>query len=270
MKAMVMGGLGLSNLALRDVSDPKPGPGQVLVRMRAASLNFRDLLTLDGKYGSMQDQVLAPRQILVEGGELAAARLRLAGVSLIAATDVEHPLLGPHGSARVFGPQKGADPPTVQRLEHRLKAWSEQLDAAVGRPVSQLPGAGAAGGLGAALLALGARRESGAVAIAERTGLADALGTADLVVTGEGRLDEQSPHGKVVGNLARVAGEKDVPVLVLAGQVTLDHDALAATGITAAYSVATHAGSVHRAITDATRQLASLASRVAADFGCGE
>lgn len=203
-------------------------------------------------------------------GGLAAARLRLAGVSLIAATDVEHPLLGPHGSARVFGPQKGADPPTVQRLEHRLKAWSEQLDAAVGRPVSQLPGAGAAGGLGAALLALGARRESGAVAIAERTGLADALGTADLVVTGEGRLDEQSPHGKVVGNLARVAGEKDVPVLVLAGQVTLDHDALAATGITAAYSVATHAGSVHRAITDATRQLASLASRVAADFGCGE
>jgi glycerate kinase len=88
-------------------------------------------------------------------GGLAVARRRLAGVDLIAATDVEHALLGPMGAARVFGPQKGADPPTVELLEERLSAWAVELDAFAGGQVSAEPGAGAAGGLGAALLALG-------------------------------------------------------------------------------------------------------------------
>ena len=105
-------------------------------------------------------------------GGLAAATTLLAGVELIAATDVEHPLLGPKRAARVFGPQKGADPATVLTLERRLTDWAADLNAAAGRAVSDEPGAGAAGGIGAALLALGGRRESGAAVIAERTRLA--------------------------------------------------------------------------------------------------
>ena len=135
-------------------------------------------------------------------GGIGEARDLLAGVELIAATDVEHPLLGPMGAAQVFGPQKGADPDTVAVLERRLTEWAAELDAAAGRAVSEEPGAGAAGGLGAGLLALGGRRESGAAVIAEHTRLADDVADAELVITGEGRFDDQSLHGKVVSALA--------------------------------------------------------------------
>lgn len=195
-------------------------------------------------------------------GGLAGARARLTGIELIAATDVEHPLLGPMGAATVFGPQKGADPDTVARLEHRMTEWAAELDEP--RRISGEPGAGAAGGIGAALLALGARRESGAGVIAEHTGLAADLAAAQLVITGEGRFDDQSLHGKVVSALA--AGARDTPVLVLAGQVTLDTAALRAAGITAAHSITDFAGSVQRAIDDAANQLAGLAQQTAAGW----
>ena len=199
-------------------------------------------------------------------GGLATARDRLAGVDLIVATDVEHVLLGPMGAARVFGPQKGADPATLDLLEERLSAWGAELDHAAGRPVSAEPGAGAAGGLGAALLALGGRRESGAAIIAEFTGLADDIAAAQLIITGEGRFDDQSLHGKVVSALAGGARAHHVPVLVLAGQVTLADDALAEAGIQSAYAIADFAGSVQLAIDDAANQLTGLARRTAADL----
>ncbi len=204
---------------------------------------------------------------LVEAlGGLAQARDKLAGVELIAATDVEHPLLGPMGAARIFGPQKGADPATVEILEQRMTAWAARLDALAGDTVSPLPGAGAAGGLGAALLALGARRESGAAVIAEHTGLAGDVAAADVIVTGEGRFDDQSLHGKVVSALAGGAARRGTPVVVLAGQVTLEPAALAEAGIAAAYAITDHAGSVQLAIDDAANQLAGLAHATAADL----
>ncbi len=200
-------------------------------------------------------------------GGLAAGRRRLAGVEVIVATDVDHPLLGPWGAARVFGPQKGADPATVTVLEHRLAALATEFDATAGRVVSAEAGAGAAGGIGAALFALGGRRESGAAVIAERTGLTDALRAADLVVTGEGRLDAQSLRGKVVGALAEAARARSVPVLVFAGQVDVGPTALQAAGIGAAAAIADYAGSVRLAITDAVNQLMGLATTVAAQLG---
>jgi glycerate 2-kinase len=200
-------------------------------------------------------------------GELEAGREQLAQVELIAASDVEHPLLGPMGAAQVFGPQKGADPDTVLVLERRLADWAAELDAAAGRPVSVEPGAGAAGGIGAALLALGGKRESGAAIIAEHTRLADDVAAADLVITGEGRFDDQSLHGKVVSALAEGARLHDIPVLVLAGQVTLDEVALRKAGIAAALSITDHAGSVQLAIDDAANQLAGLARVTASSWG---
>jgi glycerate kinase len=185
-----------------------------------------------------------------------SAKGRLAGVELIAATDVEHPLLGPMGAARVFGPQKGADDRTVAVLERWLAGWATDLEAVAGRRVADLPGAGAAGGLGAAV-------------IAAHTGLADDLATADLVITGEGRFDDQSLHGKVVSALAAGAAARSTPVVVLAGQVTLDDAALHAAGISAAFSLVDHAGSVRLAIEDAANQLRALARTTASRWPRG-
>ena len=200
-------------------------------------------------------------------GGLDAARQRLANVDLIAASDTEYPLLGPWGAARVFGPQKGADTPTVAALEVRLQAWALLLEALAGRDVGAEPGAAAAGGIGAGLLALGGRCESGAAIIAEQTHLADDLDAAELIVTGEGRFDEQSLHGKVVGFLADTARPRGIPVIVLAGQVGLDNSAVRSSGIMAALSIADHAGSVRLAQADAANQLMGLASVVAARLG---
>lgn len=196
-------------------------------------------------------------------GGLTEARRRTAGITLVAATDVDNPLLGPAGAARVFGPQKGADPATVELLEARLTAWAAELEAGSGVEVSGSPGAGAAGGLGAALLALGGRRESGAALIARRSGTDGQIAGSDLLITGEGRLDDQSLHGKVVGALAAAAGPHRVPVVVLAGQVELGAPELRAAGIAAAHSLADFAGSVSLAISDAPAQLAGLAHRTA-------
>jgi glycerate kinase len=207
------------------------------------------------------------RGLVDELGGLDAARERLAGVDLVAASDVEYPLLGPWGAARVFGPQKGADARTVAELEERLGRWAAELDAAAGREVSAQQGAGAAGGIGAALLALGARCESGAAIIAEHTGLADDIAAANLIITGEGRFDEQSLHGKVVGALTAAARSRQVPVLVLAGQVDLDDSALRSAGVLAAYAIADYAGSVRLALVDAVNQLMGLATAAAAQLG---
>lgn len=140
-----------------------------------------------------------------------------------------------------------------------MQQWAAEVESATGRRIRDLPGAGAAGGLGAALLALGGRRESGAHLIAVHTGTAEEIARCDVLVTGEGRLDQQSLHGKVVGSLAALARDHEVTVLVLAGQVTLGRPALAAAGITAAYSLVDQAGSVQRALDDAAAQLTGLA-----------
>ncbi len=202
-------------------------------------------------------------------GGLARARQRLAEIDLVAATDVEHPMVGPQGAARVFGPQKGADPDTVAALERRLADWAVELDEVMGRAVSTQPGAGAAGGLGGALLALGGRRESGATVVATHTRLADDIAAADLIITGEGRLDDQSLHGKVISALARDAQRRRVPVVVLAGQVALGESALRAARIEAAHAVADYAGSVDLAISDAANQLTRLARRTATGLTSG-
>lgn len=118
-----------------------------------------------------------------------------------------------------------------------------------------------------ALLAVGGRYQSGAAIIAEHTHFADDLADAELIVTGEGRFDEQSLHGKVVGAIAAAARPLAIPVIVLAGQVSLDKSALRSAGIMAALSIAEYAGSVRLALADAANQLMGLASQVAARLG---
>ncbi|MHA6740281.1 MULTISPECIES: glycerate kinase family protein [unclassified Rhodococcus (in: high G+C Gram-positive bacteria)] len=204
---------------------------------------------------------------LVEAlGGLEAATAATAGIALVAATDVEHVLLGEHGAAAVFGPQKGADADAVSVLEARNVRWAEQLESATGKRVSDFPGAGAAGGIGAALFALGAQRRSGADVVADRTGQAALLASADLVITGEGKFDHQSLRGKLVTTLASAGAAHGVPTLVFAGQVTLDAADFASTSIVATKSVTEFAGSVERAMEEASACLEGLAEHTAREW----
>jgi glycerate kinase len=132
--------------------------------------------------------------------------------------DVTNPLLGPSGAAAVFGPQKGASPEQVAHLEERMRHWAGAL-AAAGRDVAGTPGAGAAGGLGAALLACGARLVPGFEVVARETGLVVALDGADLVLTGEGSVDAQTAMGKAPAGIARAARAAGAVVVALGGRV---------------------------------------------------
>jgi glycerate 2-kinase len=151
----------------------------------------------------------------VDGGAglLDAVGDALAGRELHALCDVRNPLLGERGAARAFGPQKGASPAQVEELEKRLAA----IDLL--QPYADLPGAGAAGGLGAAIAALGGRLLSGASVVLERIDFRGLVRGADLVVTGEGTVDRSSVEGKAVGEVVRVCGEEGVRCVVFGGLI---------------------------------------------------
>ncbi|MEV6609537.1 glycerate kinase [Kutzneria sp. NPDC051319] len=188
-----------------------------------------------------------------------------AGIALVAASDVENPLLGRHGAAHTFGPQKGADEHAVERLEAGLARWADVLKGA-GQDVRDRPGAGAAGGLGAGLLALGAEFTSGSALVRTLTKLDEALDQARLAITGEGSFDWQSLRGKLITAVAAGAAERGVPCLVLAGQVSVGRREAGAVGIEQSYAVADHAGSVAAAMADPAGTLAALAAEVAGEW----
>ncbi|WP_319458779.1 glycerate kinase [Micromonospora sp. RTP1Z1] len=188
------------------------------------------------------------------GAALAAAAAldgapRLRGVDLVAATDVDNPLLGLHGASNVYGPQKGATRADVLLLDAALERWAAVLERELpGCPpgLGALPGGGAAGGLGAAILALGGRCESGIGLVTRAIGLDAALDAADLVITGEGSFDHQSLRGKVVAGVAGAARDRGVPCVVLAGRVSTGRREAAAAGVTEAYSLVEHFGGEER------------------------
>jgi glycerate kinase len=203
------------------------------------------------------------------GGLPLARAARLFGsplaVVLVAATDVDAPLLGPHGATAVFGPQKGATPEQVRALDAALEHWADLLEAHLGVRVRDLPGAGAAGGLGAAVLAVGGTRVPGLAFVAEVVGLSAAVRAADLVITGEGSFDLSSLRGKVASGVAAAAAEQARPCLVLAGQVSVGRREAAAAGVHSSYSLEDEVG-LDRALSHPTEALATLAERVAREW----
>ena len=154
--------------------------------------------------------------------DLTGLDTRLHDIDLAVACDVDNPLLGPNGAAAIYGPQKGAQPADVAFLERVLTRLADAMRAATGEDLRDLPGAGAAGGLGWALAsACGARLEPGVKLVAEVRGLAAALRGADWCFTGEGRIDAQTLHGKVVVGVAELATQAGVPVVAFGGSVDL-------------------------------------------------
>ena len=162
----------------------------------------------------------------------------LSGTELLVACDVDNPLVGDEGAAAVYGPQKGATPEQVAALERGLQRLGELIEAQLGVEVLKAPGAGAAGGLGAGLVAFcGARITSGVELVAEVVGLREKIIGADLVLTGEGSFDAQSARGKAPVGVARIAREMGVPAVILAGQLVGDAGADLGPGV-AAFPVA--------------------------------
>lgn len=211
----------------------------------------------------------------VTAADLAALpglRARWARVDLVAAYDVDVPLLGLSGASAGFAAQKGATPRQAQDLERNLGHLAALVEA-VGparadllgdvAPPSRLPGAGAAGGTGFGLAALGARLLPGAPVVAGAVGLAEAADRADLLVTGEGTLDWQSTHGKVVSAVAGEGLRRGIPTVVVAGQVLLGRREQGAAGLSGAYPVATTPREVEDSLADPARLLAARAERVA-------
>jgi glycerate kinase len=186
------------------------------------------------------------------------------GVELVAATDVDNPLLGPNGASAVFGPQKGADRAAVLDLDDALRRWADAVELAIGRPgLRDAPGAGAAGGLGFGLLALGASRAAGFGLVAEAIGLGERIAQADLVIAGEGAFDATSLRGKAVSGVAALAQAAGVPCVVVAGRAEVGRRDAAAAGVEEIYSVSEVLGSAVAALAAGPAGLVQTAARVA-------
>jgi glycerate kinase len=157
---------------------------------------------------------------------------------VLVASDVDNPLLGPSGAAEVFGPQKGATAADVVVLDQALGRWAELTQAVTGLDLAGAPGAGAAGGTGFGALAyLGARLVPGAPLVLDLIGFDSALAGADLVITGEGSMDEQSLGGKAPVGVARAAARRGVPVVAVAGRLLLTPEQVTQAGFAEAWSL---------------------------------
>ncbi|MFN8076253.1 MAG: glycerate kinase [Kineosporiaceae bacterium] len=205
------------------------------------------------------------------GLETLAAHWR--GIRIVAAADVDVPLLGFHGASAAFAAQKGASPAQAQHLERCLGDFAAAAEA-VGAGLDPLaldraarrsaaPHAGAGGGLGYGLMLLGGRAQSGAAWIVDAVGLTARAAAADLVLTGEGCLDWQSLRGKVVAGVAAACRELTTPVVAVAGQVDLGRREAQAAGIEASYAVARTAAEVAQSLADPAPRLRATVARVA-------
>ena len=195
--------------------------------------------------------------------DLSGLHPALATCRLEVACDVDSPLLGPHGATAVYGPQKGATPAIAAELEAGLSHLIAMVETATGRQVRDRPGAGAAGGMGAMLLALTSGEfRRGIALVLEASGFVAALDGADLVLTGEGRVDAQTAHGKTIHGVARAAAAAGVPVVVIAGEIGPGAGALHAIGVSSLFSLVSGPMDLANAMARSPQLLADAAEQV--------
>jgi glycerate 2-kinase len=261
------------------------GTGQVIraaldAGCRRIVLGIGGSASTDGGAGMVQ--ALGGRLVDTGGGEVgrggaalvAVRSLDLAGLhpalkqaEVVVASDVDNPLLGPRGAAAVYGPQKGASPADVAELDAALARWADAVHRATGIDSAETPGAGAAGGVGfAALAVLGARLQPGIDLILDLVRFREALPGARLVICGEGSLDAQTLHGKAPAGVAAAARSAGIPAVAVAGRSLLSAAELEPAGILAAYALSDLEPDPRRSMAEAGPLLERLAERVAIDW----
>ncbi len=187
---------------------------------------------------------------------------RLASCKVTVASDVSNPLYGKQGASWVYGPQKGATEEMCRILDEALENYAAVIKHDLGIEVADIPGAGAAGGLGAGLIAfLGAELRPGIDIVCEAVDLSEHLKRADLVFTGEGRIDSQTVFGKTVAGVARRASIAGVPVIAIAGELAISNDELSKYNINAALSITPGPISLEESFSNASRLIAEAAER---------
>ncbi|VDZ86672.1 Glycerate kinase [Kluyvera intermedia] len=196
---------------------------------------------------------------------------RLADCQIDVACDVTNPLTGEEGASAVFGPQKGATPEMVTNLDHALAHYAARIKQDFGIAVLSLEGGGAAGGMGAALFAFcGAKLRPGIDIVTEALHLDTLVADANLVITGEGRMDSQTIHGKVPVGVARVAKRYHIPVIGIAGSLTADVGVVHQHGIDAVFSVLYRVCSLDDALAHAGENVRMAARNIAAVMRLGQ
>ena len=199
--------------------------------------------------------------------DLSGLHPALAGAEVVVASDVDNPLLGPRGAAAVYGPQKGASPGDVAELDAALARWADAVQRATGKDVAGTPGAGAAGGVGfAALAVLGATLRPGIDLVLDLVGFRAVLGGARLVITGEGSLDRQTLHGKAPAGVAAAARSAGVPVVAVAGRALGSPSEREPAGLQGAHAQTDNEPDPDRCMTEAGPLLERLAATVAGDW----
>ncbi|MDT2048393.1 glycerate kinase [Bacillus sp. 1780r2a1] len=198
---------------------------------------------------------------------LATLDSRLQHVKIEVACDVDNPLTGERGASAIFGPQKGATPEMVALLDQNLRHYAAVLERDLGQKIDDVPGAGAAGGLGAGLLAfLQAELKRGVDIVIEATSLLEAVRDADVVITGEGKIDGQTIYGKTPIGVAKAAKKYGVPVIGIAGNVGADSQVVYEHGIDALFSIVPGVTTLENAFANASEYVERAAKNVAAVF----
>jgi glycerate kinase len=195
---------------------------------------------------------------------------QLANVEIIGVCDVTNPLCGPEGASAIFGPQKGADPKMVEELDAGLANLASIVKRDLGSDHANVPGAGAAGGLGFGLLAFcGAKLEPGIDLILKTVNFSSHLRNADLCITGEGRIDEQTQHGKAPAGVALACKELGVPCVALVGSAGTELGELPQMGLTASFALADGPMTLESSMAETERLLQRAGEQIGALFAAG-
>jgi len=195
--------------------------------------------------------------------DLSGIDQRIKNVSFLAACDVDNPLCGPKGASAVYGPQKGASEKDVIALDNGLNHFAQIVKQQLQLDIKDVPGSGAAGGLGAGVLIfLNARLERGITIVTRTTQLAEKMENADLVITGEGRIDFQTAFGKTPFGVAQIAKEHDIPLIALAGSLGEGYQSLYEQGFDGIFSIIDKPMSLQEAIDQAAELLENAAENV--------
>lgn len=260
------------------------GFGQLLIAARNSGAStliagIGGSATNDGGAGMAQAlgyRLLDSAGVELPGGGAALARLERIdpsgldqawrSVNVVVASDVTNPLIGPNGASAVYGPQKGADDEMIRELDAALGKLAAVIERDLGKRVADVPGAGAAGGAGAGLMAfLDARLEPGAPLIVTASGFDEKLPGADLVITGEGRVDSQTAYGKAPGEVAKRAQGARIPVLLIAGSRAPGWEVLSDLGVTAVVTLDEEGDNLLQLMGDAGEVLRRATARACRD-----